>query len=1036
MVVAIMAVLAVVGFGFASSMKLEFAATRAIRNLSQARMAARAALQVFVGALAQDASAEATSAAGPLADHTEEDLFTAGASQMLMNWGNLEVRTVQISLRDEASKMNLNAFGNISKWDYSATLSDTGPLPGGDPAAQLYHGVNERFSSFEISFEEFFYHQRTTLWGGVTDEVARIRAANMARAICLYRYGGKKDGGDADTDPDYAGDGKPGIAGVDDDHDHDIGNNGIDDDGDGTTDAADPDEFGFGLRFDEIDNDGDGDVDEAYEGYDEPDEFNPIDPDGDGDTTTTTGPKDDRKFIKIDELKDAISHPYAISGNNPGGTPYLVSVPAAVNYLGDPSPDQAALDGFDAEAKRIFSLVKGDLTIYSYSLDIRSVSIDDPGHDGYDNDRDGKIDQADTTGATTAAGIKTQLDDGKSIYEVDISEKDISKAAQAAYIYWKLSREVTYTKSDGSTVTQPLVRGFTVQNAADIVDYRDRDCVPTKIAAGSLGGDEPSSDTYGFEGLHITEVGRYVMDGSAIAGDGAGWSGTGTVSIAVDDDTTADDRESVLTLGGLADGAYLLKLSVDVLPGGGTIRFEDSTGSVTKDATAAGEFWFGPMISGGTGTVTVTASATSGTYTVSGFHVFLPYIEIMNMSRRKRNMTQFSVRIGTDTPVSISYADIVDPATWANGEDLDKKYIARHKKVGAFDTTDGHGPYYGYFLIAYDAASFTNNFTDGTVDFPICVLPDLFASGFEGKQNVKLLDATGTLVAGGELDGFTDTGIGACKPISATTLSASRLICSGNLSYATERGGADYLIRPEASPTPGRWNRNDGQFSEGAGAYPDLFWPPTDAAFQANGKPDLVVLSDAGYYRSPGEVTAVPSPRVWATTLSFCPDLNMNTGSRQPLYKELTAFVVAARAPARLNLNTAGEALLQAAMVGSQPDFATLVDARPFTNAENAGLKDFIAALFLEGADSDGDNIIDEYSEREEWHKRHANVFTLRSHCFNATVAGEIKMPGGGPGGTVIARYALSAVYDRGRKLGSDGRPATVILTIKPESND
>jgi len=1030
MVVAIMAVLAVVGFGFASSMKLEFAATRAIRDLSQARMAAQAALQLFAGTLAQDASAEASSTAGPLADHAAEGLYTTGASQLLIKWGNLEVRTEQVTFRDEASKMNLNAFGNLSKWNYSDTLSDSDPLPGGDPAAQLYHGANERFSSFEISFEEFFYQQRAVLWAGVSDNVARIRAANMARAICLYRYGGKKDG-DSDDEPDYAGDGKLGVAGVDDDQDHDVGDE-------------------FGLAYDETDNDGDGNVDEEYEGYDEPDEYNPIDPDGDGDTATTTGPKDDRKFNKIDEFQDAISHAYSISGTHAGGIAYSADVPAAVNYAGDPTPDQAALDAFDTEATRIFNCVKDNLTTYSYNLDIRSVCIDDPGRDGYDNDGDGKIDQADTTGAATIAGIKTQLDAGKSIYEVNINERDITKAAQAAYIYWKLSHLVTYTKADGS-ITEPelLVKGFSPVTAADIVDYRDTDCIPTKIPAGALGVDAlganvPLRDTYGFEGLHITEVGRYMLDATSSAVSGANWA-AGSIDVAASMDLAA--RTGTLSISGLADGAYLLKLSVDAIQG--TITF--TSGSVTKDATAAGEFWFGPLnVSGGTGTITVSASATIGTYTVSGFHVFLPYIEIMNMSKRKRDMTRFSVQIGANTPLSISDADIVGPATWANGEDLDKKYIARHRKVGdgEFDTTNGHGPYYGYFLIVYDQASFDNNFGGGTPDgtwndagedFPICVMPDLFAGGFEGERNVKLLDAAGTLIAGGELDGFTDTGIGECKPLSATTLAASRLICGGNMSFVYDYGDPDYKIRPETdgtnpSTSPGRWNRNDGKSNE-TYIYPQYFWPQTEAFFGPNAC-DIVIVSDAGAFTSPGEIARLSAPRLWASTLSFYSSHSVNDGSRQPLFRELLAFVVAARAPARLNLNTAGDALLQAAMVGSQQDFATLVDARPFTSIENLGRKDFITTLFVEGTDNDGDNVRDEYSEREEWYTLHSNVFTLRAHCFSATIAGEIKMPGGKPGGTVVARYALSAVCDRGRELGSDGRPASVILTIRPEGSD
>ena len=226
MAVAIMAVLAVVGFGFASSMKLEHTATRALRNLSQARMGAHAALQLFAGALAKDVTSECTATAGPAADHSGEPYFEkeqggTAAEKTLVKWGNLTVGYgLTKDATDEASKLNLNAHGNVSKWGYTAVLSDGDSLPGANTATdQLYHGVNERFSSYEVSLEEFFYqlHQQTTLWTDSPSTTnARIRSANLARAICLYRYGGKKDA-DANGEIDYAGDGKPGAAGTDDD---------------------------------------------------------------------------------------------------------------------------------------------------------------------------------------------------------------------------------------------------------------------------------------------------------------------------------------------------------------------------------------------------------------------------------------------------------------------------------------------------------------------------------------------------------------------------------------------------------------------------------------------------------------------------------------------------------------------------------------------------------------------------------------------------------------------------------------------------
>ena len=1096
MAVAIMAVLAVVGFGFASSMKLEHTATQALSNLSQARMGAHAALQLFAGALSQDVSSECSETAGPAADHADEACFNQGTEKTLVTWGNLTILTgLSTTPVDEASKMNLNAFGNLSKWDYSAILSDGDSLPGTNTAVhQLYHGVNERFSSFEVSFEEFFYqlHLRSNLWPGVASDVdARIRAANLARAICLYRYGGKKDG-DASGDPghgepDYEGDGKPGAAGVDDDKDGDYEDvaESVDEDKDGV--KNDPDEIGFGLLTDGIDNDGDArkndntidatKVDEPYEGTDEPDEFNPYDPDRDGRTLTITGSVDDRAFDKIEDFKAAISRQHKITGSHEGTTYTNFLVPAGVDYAGSLDTSAAALEAFDNEAERLYNIVKDQLTVHSYSLNARSVSVDDPGYDGYDNDGDGKVDESETDSADyatngiparTVADIKTQLGT-RSIYRVNLNEKKMTKAAQAAYIYWKLANKVTYVLADGSTEERQLVKGFTVQSAVDMVDYRDTDCVPTRIAANALNTTatpgQPTEDTAGFDSLHITEVGRYmgtpILSTSSVSNtaDWAWNTGTGTATTATNAAT-----DLILKFTDLKIGKYLLKFKINYLAG--DLTFKDSANENPKTATAVTPastwFFYGPLIvSTANEAVIKIAPGAAGFHSLSDFQVILPYIEITNYSRQWHDMTQYKLQVGvsglhlptapipTETTVEINDvagSSIVVPGSAANGtpptgQEYKAKFIPPISPGHGFDAANRHGPYYGYFVIVYDQTAFTNNFSMGTVDFPTCVMPGLFGygssgHGFDGKQDVRLLDDDDNLVAGGELDGFADAsaakpGVGQCAPFSSSTPAASRLISSGPLKYTTGANTVQdaYRIRPENPASPGRWNRNDGQYSATSILPPRLAWPATAAEFLETGQPNLVVLSDSGYYHSPGNVGDLPSPLLWATALSFCADYGTNDGTRQPLFKELLAFVVAARTPARLNVNTASESALRAAMVGMLPDYTTLDTARPFFSIEDIGLDGFSTTQYInDGLDSNRDNVASDHNEREEWYKRYGNTLTLRSHCFTATVLCRIMPPTGEP----LAKYELQAACDRGRSVDSDGRPIVQVTSIRP----
>ncbi|MFW6157982.1 MAG: hypothetical protein ACOC8E_01330 [Planctomycetota bacterium] len=1115
--VAIMAVLAVIGFGFASSMKVQGRAASNIKDLIQARRAANAAAQSFLGALVVDATAEPSSDTGPLADHSNEDLYRSGGTRLLLHWGDLPIVARTSSVRDASSKMNLNAFGNVSKWyAYSHFPADKSVS---DYSESLYHGANEGFSSFEISFEEFFYDHfiQGNLWNsawpsslrltpGDDNSEARLRCANLARAICLYRYGGKADL-NGDGEPDFAGDGRPGTSGLngDDDHDDDFADpNSPDEDKDGWLNGTDPDEVGFGLGYDGIDNDGDGEIDEAYEGYDEPDEFNPFDPDGDGDVHTTTGPKDDRRFDSIEEFKAAISHGYQIIGFEPNGDDYNRAIPAAVSYAADT----------DAEAARIYDVVKDDLTVHSYSLDIRSVSIDDPASDGYDNDGDGKIDQEDTAGAVTVADIKSALSvEGATIYDVDINEKEIEPAAQAAYIYLKLSHVVTYTRASGAALEKPLVKGFTFKNALDIVDYRDTDPIPTHFraddaATATLLNITDGKDYYGNEGLHITEVGRFVHVPAAsrtvtVAAEedyteGNYWQKDGdAATLTVPDEGFADtetkrleghiDVKDTGSPAALQTGLYLVKLDVTV-PAGATLEFsrtawddahpQGTNVKVCPTDQDAETFFYGPVqvsLDSGQPQATIYLKAenvANATYSVSVTDFYLPYVEIMNSSRRPRDMTRFRIRLGarsfeiTSSALKPAYGETSAPIRGFKTYDEDE-----------LDTTPDlykKGP--GFFVIVYDETSFERHFHAGLgtpanadddwgnhpdEDFPIAVMRSPFQNGFTGGENVRLIEEdTSKLVAGGETDGFQDDGIGACKPFSETTLSAGRLIASGDMtmskySSGNYKIGSNYRIRPEvdaggnASTSPGRWNHNDCRCNDSRTANWHAFWPDSEDWYQDDNKwLDIVTVSDAGYYRSAGELCQIPSPDLWALTISLAD--HVNDSRYQPIFRELMAFTVAARAPARLNVNSASAACLTAALYKLLNDDTVKLDAgdvegaSPYKDIEALCTSPKIQNLYKPDSppdgyvmkDDDGDNVRDERDEKEEWYRRYGNLLTVRSHCFTAEAAGIVGNGTYNPFQPdpkhVRAQYGLRVVCDRGKELDDDGNPVVSILSMRP----
>ncbi len=1045
--VAILAVLAVVGFSFASTARMERAATSAIRDTARARLAAQAALLAFPGVLLKDAMYQpGLSIGGPTADHPgETGLFGAsmGSDGEIQTVGNTSVLAEMGTVRDEASKMNLNAFGNISKW-YAAnrpapkTDADAGTIS--DPNRGLYHGANHRFSSFEVSFEEFFYHQRSMLWSGQSDAVCRIRSARLAMAICLYRYGN---------------DGWPGGPG-DDDDDNEL------------------------LSQDKLDNDGDGLIDELNEGINEPDEYNPLDPDGDGDVNTSNGPLGDRRFESIADFKTAIA------------TVNLDGTGVAVGYASDAA----------AEAERIFQLVRSNLTVHSYTHDARAICIDDLRTDKYDNDGDGKIDAHDATGVATLQDILNLVPPGGNIrdlnpFAIDIKESAIDNQAQAVLLWLKLRYGVRYLQEDGVTYNTdptPLVAGMRetatvdpgiergLKHALNIVDYRDADCVPTMIPKDAFGANDPPRNVYGMEALHVTEIGRFVDMGSfALTADGDPWTGSGTCTYTWND---ATDHTSALkitdTTANVADrklhlGSYLIKVTLTVPRGSLTLRARDNT---EKTYDASGTYYFGPFTAVAEGSNSVgqiIAIAAGGqnndVYEVKNIKVYLPYIEVMNWSRQPKNMGELKVLVG---PGSGGNATALSGIRQAVGADPNSALVRGHTRrdSGFEGGANKRGVNYGVFVIVYDEEAFDNYFADGNrngrwgandptpntdEDFPICVMPQVFQNGFDGTQRVTLWKGS-DLVAGGMIDFRTDTGSG--TTFSTTALAMCRGYLGGDMSYSASGGSACAPFVSETTGTstlvyatsPGRYDRHGTSTETNSFLY--AYWWPNLTNFESSAtdaRPfrlaDCILVGDRGYFRSPAEVLCLSIPEKSSQTFSFetrwepSPD---GTGE-QPRLREFLVYLVASRAPARVNVNTAPLPVLAAAFCPIEPDTTGYLESGVtlptasniesdrgstyYNNPRDMGAKTLFANAYMTPtADNDGANDGNDNNERQEWLIRNANVFTLRSNVFSATVTGVVR----NAAGRTLAKCSLAAMYDRGAELDADWRPKVKLLSVAP----
>lgn len=425
-------------------------------------------------------------------------------------------RVPQIS--DEFGKININVCGNRFDWDGnpSHVKDPDEPTPTLNPASPYAETTNHSpyLTSFDISLIRFLLNIEVNL-NGTPQKFTLPQAQAIQRLILAYRYG-----------PD----GYPGVAGRDDDGDHNA------------------------CIVDGLDNDGDGVIDEQTEGIDEPDEFTPWAPKG-----------DDRPFWSVEDLLKVLKNAgqYANSGN-----PHLRLSPTEVSFLtkyavqiytamkpfittdaytwvGPRFTNKQAFELWYQQQTasppptKIVSPWTGNLAqgqdpgfgffIYlppTKNLDgkwvlVRRVNVNpwrddnkvdddgngkvddevekDPASNGLDDDSDGIPDDADEAllkPIRLAVALNKQLD---VIAEAVERTRQVCADASSTDPSVKLANAIPwYTGS---------VRA---QFAANMIDMTDPDFIPT-VAQETLGDPDPTNGymtyiVYGLEGLHIAEV--------------------------------------------------------------------------------------------------------------------------------------------------------------------------------------------------------------------------------------------------------------------------------------------------------------------------------------------------------------------------------------------------------------------------------------------------------------------------------------------------------------------------------------------------
>jgi hypothetical protein len=168
----------------------------------------------------------------------------------------------------------------------------------------------------------------------------------------------------------------------------------------------------------------------------------------------------------------------------------------------------------------------------------------------------------------------------------------------------------------------------------------------------------------------------------------------------------------------------------------------------------------------------------------------------------------------------------------------------------------------------------------------------------------------------------------------------------------------------------------------------------------------------------------------------------------QPNYTALLTYTYAGRAPARININTASQAVLNAAFCAIQPTPSVAVptasqiagyrdaltpkaftDARTMlitqTDSTATPVVQPLGNVYLSAAtDDDAANDGNDFHEVEEWLIRNYNIFTLRSQVYTVRASGSVR----DAAGNVLARDAFQVIFDRGQALTDNDTPAVILL--------
>ena len=200
--------------------------------------------------------------------------------------------------------------------------------------------------------------------------------------------------------------------------------------------------------------------------------------DNDADTLTLArnwraAPTDDVAKYRIELPQDTKYRPDNLQGDDIIYRSVAEILPVMTDALQD--------DGLNAlqageVAAIIYNAFRNVLTVSTGSAGLKSegAGINDPRTDGIDNDNDGIVDN-----------------------------EFYTTAEYAQYLYDHLGlRE--WAHADGADVSARV--GDAAQLVANIIDFRDRDDVPTQITDTNLDPEGSGATVFGYEGVHVTEV--------------------------------------------------------------------------------------------------------------------------------------------------------------------------------------------------------------------------------------------------------------------------------------------------------------------------------------------------------------------------------------------------------------------------------------------------------------------------------------------------------------------------------------------------